>query len=296
VVKGIMRNIYKKVIYLVLIVCFGWLGHGCNIVNPPEQVPTYIHIDSFHFIRNPKFYDITGSHQVTTVWVYYNNNPIGTFDLPCTIPIVMNGDAKGTVQMAPGILVNGMNSTVPAYPFYTIDTFQFNANPGKIINHTPVTQFSSGAKITKLSYFEGTVDFLPLDGTLPITNVSDDSLVFEGLKSGSILLASSSDSAIDGSAIPFPIPFSQRAFIEFDYKTDIPFYVGLQANEGTISSTPYFLAGINPSSTWKKFYMDAEDFVAHYQGTGYNFFIKASLPADKGRGRVLLDNIQLVTF
>ena len=81
-----------------------------NTINPKEQIPTYIHIDSIQFNANPALLGITKSHQITVAWVYYNNGLIGTYDLPATITVPMGGDSAGHLQVAPGIAINGLNN------------------------------------------------------------------------------------------------------------------------------------------------------------------------------------------
>ena len=295
-----MKQIYKQLILLAFILVCGLFGMGCNTINPKEQTPTYIHIDSFHFKANPLFH-VTASHQITTVWAYYNNNPVGVFDLPCTFPILTTpGDTMGKLELSAGVAVNGLNNSLSGYPFYAFDTSDFKVQAGKIINYTPTTEFFNNLSITTISNFEGLTHFglvAYTGGNIPMTVVNDDSLLFEGSGTGSILLSSPGDSSIDSTSKSFTIPFNKIAFIEFDYKCSVPFYVGMQSNQGSlISSTPYYLTGVNASDHWQKFYLNVGNFVSSFQGTDYNLYIKTSLPDGYTRGRVLIDNIQLVTF
>jgi hypothetical protein len=289
-----MKHIYFRFIYFAFFLIFGFAWLGCNVINPHEQVPTYIHIDSFRFTANP-LVRAASSHQITQVWAYYDNNPVGVFDLPCTFPINTNGATTGQLELSPGVVVDGLNDLLSGYPFYEFDTSTIVSAPGKVINYLPKTTMFSTVKSYTISNFEGNTGFALWGGDQPMTIVND-SAVFEGHGSGSILLSAVGDSSVDSTVIPFAIP-TGSAFIEFNYKSDLQFYVGLQANQGTlISTTPYYLAGINPSKTWQKFYLSVADFAAQYKGTTYNLYIKTSLSAGITQGRLLLDNIQLLTF
>ena len=294
-----MLRIYTRLVQLTFIYFCCLFLQGCNVINPKEQVPTYIHIDTFKFDVNPLKTDITTSHQITQVWAYYNNNPIGQFDLPATFPIMTGGDTgTGQLELAPAIIVDGLNNLLGVYPFYQYDTFTFAIQPGKIINHLPHTSYFSNIKVVKISDFEGPVNFSKWAGNIPMVRVTDASMVFEGYGSGSITLNAVGDSSIDSSTVtPFAIPKGAAAFIEINYKSDVIFYLGLQANLSTvISSTPYFLAGISPSDHWQKFYLNVAEFAGQYQGDSYTLYIKAVLSAGQTHGRLLLDNIQLITF
>ena len=47
---------------------------------------------------------------------------------------------------------------------------------------------------------------------------------------------------------------------------------------------------------WKKFYLSLKDFVAQYNGDYYLIYLKAVLPDGYQKGKVLLDNIQLLSY
>ena len=290
-----MRKIYVGL--LVFFGCFMLLISGCNLINPHENTPTYIHVDSFIFTTTPNL-NISTSHSITSVYAYYNNVNIGTFDLPCTIPIMATG--TGTLELAPAIIQDGLNSLVSLYPYYTSDDYSFTAQPGKIINHNPTTHYYPGTKKTTISEFAfGNTNFSLVKGNRPMFAVyNKDSLVFEGDASGEIVLQAVGDSSVDSSKIQFAIPLNQnQVYIEFDYKSTIPFYVGLGANLSSyVTTDPYYLAGISPIDHWQKFYFQVTDFAGRALATSYTLYIKAVLGTGQTNGRLLIDNIQLVTF
>ena len=215
--------------------------------------------------------------------------------------------ASGTqsLQFEPIIAVNGQNNMLDAYSYYTIDTSTLVANPGHIVNYTPKTGFYSAAKVTNIANFEKDSDtgFDPWGGDQVLIRVSGDTLGLIGsTHSGLIQLNAIGDSSVDSTKKPFGIP-DGAAFIEFDYKSTIPFYIGLQANlSSKITSTPNYLIGVNPSpgNGWQKFYLEVDGFTAQAQsgitGVTYNLYIKAVLADGQTSGRLLIDNIELVTF
>jgi len=289
-----MSKIYKKLIQLLFILFIGCVFFGCNNYSQ-QPVPTYIHVDSFSFKQTYGFGVTT--HQITAVWAYYNNSPIGSFDLPATFPVIATGN--GTLELSPAIAIDGLNSLMGVYPFYKIDTFNFTAQPGKIITHEPSTQYYSDAIDTPISNFKfGRTGFAVWEATgTPMTIVTTDSLTINGSPVGCITLnAGTVDSVIDSSTSAFSIPTNTPAFIEIDYKCDVPFAMGLQTNLDGIYTSPYYIGGVYPSNTWQKFYLSVADFAAQYKGTSYNFYIKAVLPYGQSSGKIYLDNIQLLHF
>jgi hypothetical protein len=290
-----MLHICIRLKYLSFLFFCCLLWQGCNVINPAEPIPTYIHIDSFHFVGNRLLANVPTMSHITNVSVFYNNNPVGNFDLPATVPIIATG--TGRLQIAPGINVDGMNNLTGIDPFYQQDTsFAFTAQPGKILNFTPKTSFYNAVKPHLISsfvapnfgLFAGNIGMTILKGT--------DTSLLAGIPAGCIQLYAVGDSSVDSFQY-FPIPTGTAAYIEFDYKCSVPFYVGIRSNLGTVvSSTPFFLAGIFPSGYWQHFYLDVTDYVGQYPGDTYNFFIKAATDEGETSGRVLIDNIYLITF
>lgn len=287
-----MKFIYRKLI-LILIVVYFVICNGCNIINPAEIVPTYFHIDSFQVTTNIEYSSISYSHKIPNVWVYYNGNVVGVYDLPATFPIMAKGN--GTLSISPGIQVDGLSSELKVYPFYTVDTLNFDAQPGKTIQHNPkVTYYNKLNFRTLMDQYN--LGFEQNGGTTGIAFVSDVNLEFEPPKKcAGIILNTVNDSSIVCTTKTFPIP-SGPAFIEFNYYSTVPFYLGLQAFTNGATSEPYYLTGVYPNNGWGKFYLDVGSFNAKYQGNLYKLYIKAAVPAGQSNGRLLLDNIELVSF
>ena len=304
-----MSDRYKKLTGFILFACLTLIWQGCNIINPVEPIPTYIHIDSFKFQSNPALVglNLPTTHSISNVWVYYNNNPIGEFDLPCTIPIITNGTEQ--VELFPGVIVNGLNSLTGIYPFYTADTFTLVPQPGKTINVAPVTMYNTAVDydqgnqwisnflgITKFNWVEGSSPTIPMLAIPPIP-ANDSLVVGDGSYSGSVVFTVAGDSAIYESSDTFIIASTvQDAYVEFDYKSSLPFYVGLSSNlNATLGSSAYYLGGFYPSDTWQHVYLTVDGFVSQYPGSSYNFFVKTSMPSGQFYGRLLLAHIHLLT-
>ena len=269
--------------YILLLFFVGCIGVGCNKESEKAPVPTYVHVDSFTFTNNPLG---TSSHRITAVWAYYNNSPVGVFDLPATFPVITDGD-KGRLTLVPAIPMDGLNNFLTKYPFYKSDTSTLVSQPGKTINYTPVTGYYASVKFKKIADFNGITGFKLYSGSVPF--VVDNA-------TGSITLNRPNDTlSEDSSMVNFSLTLGQDAYIELDYKNTIPFYLGLQANLSGFSQKVY-LSGVNPVDNWRKFYLSLKDFEGQYQASNYTLYIKTYLGSDQTTGKVLLDNIQLVYF
>lgn len=285
----------KFLLFLVPVVLS---GVGCNVVNPVEDVPTYIKIDSFNFIINDPAKEGSPAHGITSVWIYYNNNPIGTFDLPCNVPVITEGD-KGMISVVPGITLNGLVDLQPQYPFFKFDTTTLYTNPGKVQQFTPRGEYISSAKFPYKEDFEVGNSFQALYPDLTndttIRRNTNKDYVLNGGGSGYIELSDAFPYSESISNTGFPIPLGE-AFLEISYKCSVPFEVGMYntLNEGVDAYN--YIMGVKATDTWKKMYIELGTYTGNYKGKDHKVLIRAELPEGQSSGYVAIDNIKVVTF
>lgn len=281
-----------KIINLFFVTIIWWSVQGCNIVNPPEDIPTYIHIDSFTFNNPDPLRTGSASHAIGSVWVYYNNSSIGVFDLPADVPVIAKG--RGALQIAPGVTQNGLQSYQGAYPYYLMDTFAFDAAPTQTFHHKPQTQYIQSALFPWMEDFETASKFTPLttDGIniIPV----DGSDPYMGTKYGLISLPNAGDSTEVISQIAFDKP-SSATFCELDYKSDVTVYMGLVAVTSTTAYSPYYIIALKPNAEWKKIYINLATYMGNNPALKYYVVLKAALPAGQQSGYAAFDNIKIVT-
>lgn len=270
--------------------------NACNIINPTEPTPTYIHIDSFSF----KSRDTLGSssHKITNVYAYFNNQPVGIFDLPVTFPVIAN--APGTISVLAGIDFQGLTGYEVSYPMYTADTVHIVPQPGKTINFSPKTVYASGVRMPFHEDFEsgaGDVTSFSIyaNGDTTIQSIATPGDVFEGRGSGVISLPQGKDSTTIAST-PMTLAYGINAYIEIDYKGNLPLVVGMSVllNSGPLYSE--FIIALKPQTTYKKIYIGLRDFVANNQGVNYQILFQTIKQSGITDGKVFLDNIKVVSF
>lgn len=285
-----INYLMKALLLLLTIISF----YSCNIINPSEPVPTYIHIDSFSFYNADPGKNGTSSHEVTSVFAYYNNSRLGVFLLPTNIPILASG--KGTLQVIPAVVVNGLSDYQNIYPYYTSDSLSFTATPGFTINYVPKTGYQSGLYVWKEDFENGN-GFINFNSDTNIAIVNQASgLVYEGKNSGYIYLKSPRKLSESINSTSFTLPGNAQSFLELNYKCTNTFEVGLITQDNTGSIYYEYIAGVKPSPVWRKFYVSLQSFAAKEQGKSYQLMIKAQLDDTTGTGTVQLDNIKVVHF
>lgn len=284
-----MRKIY---VFLLAVVGLGAFG-GCNIINPSEVVPTYFQVDSFDFTRGLQLGST--SRKITNIWVYFNNLPVGNFDLPARFPVI--ADATGQLTIFPGIDAGGMRSSPVINPLYLGDTMTFNPAPGTIIPYTPRTGYNILAKLYFEETFNGTNSFTKYGGDTSIDRTSDISKVFEGAGSGRIWLPPGKDSSlIVGGAIPM-LPRGVDAYLELDYKSTATLRIGMLSflKNGSIEYVEQII-GLNPRNSWRHIYINIKNFIAAFEGTYYKVFIRADKPTGQAEAEVLIDNVKVISY
>lgn len=286
------------VLFVAVLCCLGWTT-GCNVINPEEKVPNYVHIDSFTF--NAPAYSAfgSGSHKITNVWVYYNNNPIGVFDLPVTFPVIVD-QPGGTLTVVPGVDMNGFHSQNTIYPFYATDSIHLTPNPGVVQNWDPHTGYTSTAKMLWTEDFETGNSFTKLDGDTTLMRTTDPNLVFEKKGSGYIYmdtLFSLSENVTNSSNVFVPT-VGATTYIEIDYKSTAQLQIGLMAEFTNADPQWYYIAGVKPHPDgWNKLYVNATDFINAYEGYQYRVVVGTGLPDGvQNQGWVLIDNIKVISY
>lgn len=285
-------TIYVFSIAVLLVIGFG----SCNIINPSETTPTYVQIDSFTFSGVQRG---SSSHKISNVWVYFNNSPVGNFDLPAKFPVIAN--APGTLLVAPGIDYDGLISQELVYPLYAGDSMHLSPAPGTVVSFKPKTGYLTSSELKFEETFESSpVLFSRYDGDTTIVRTYTPDEVYEGGASGAIYLIPGQDSAIVVSSdIAKAITPGADAYIELDYKGSLTLRVGMYATNNTSGEVATKqLIGIRPRNDWGKFYIDIKEFIGTHQDATYKVLIRADRgDLDKTKsGSLFIDNIKVVSF
>jgi hypothetical protein len=277
-----------KSFYIVTAFLLGMFWMGCKMINPSEKIPTYVHIDSFAF-RQPSAGQGTASHDITSVSVYYNNNPVGFFDLPATFPVITTGDS-GVLTLSPAVTVNGLHDFQSTYQYYTFDNKILKTNPGKVATMLDTTGYNTLAHFPWSDDFESGNGFTNIGGGNLVvdTNAAD---VFEGHRCGRIdMQPDSTFLAVAGKS--FSMDPGGQTYLELNYRCSTAFEIGVQALNSTGGDATVFLVGGYPNPNgWKKMYISIQAVAQQYPNGQYYILIKGLQGTG---GYILLDNLKVV--
>jgi hypothetical protein len=264
--------------------------NSCKVFDKEEDIPAYIHIDHFDLTTDPAT-EGSSSHKITDAWVYLDDQLLGCYELPATLPVLASGEHE--IKVRGGIKQNGISSTRVQYPFYTFYTTTVNFVPGNTTTLQPVVSYFQGTTFKWLENFESSGTTI---ATGPYTSdtsvVQQSTVVFEGNKSGAVTLTASRPAFFCSSAASYSLPAGeQKTWLELNYKTDHVFTVGVVSYNPSLSN--YETIALYPTDgSWNKIYIDLSPQVSGHSGP-FNISF-AMLLTEGTSANLYLDNIKLV--
>jgi hypothetical protein len=263
------------------------------------DIPTFVQIDEFDFTT----VDTQGSASsfIRDVWVYENNEFLGAYELPATVPII--GEGERQVTLFPGIREDGSSERPRLFFLYETDTFSYTAQPGEEVYYKPSTRYDDRIQFSFIESFEDgnlfTNDLAGQDSTGLVRTTEN---VFEGNFSGQITVTDSFPVVAVGTAETYG-PFFEngtQVFFEFDYNCDVPTtigYVGLNAQGLQVD---FLKVTLLPTEGWRKAYINFSEEFRLDQVVAAQLIIRIDLDDRFGetgsRGTAFFDNLKLIHF
>lgn len=299
------HRIFNKIQWLMVPGLFIIMLNSCDIINPEEDIPAYIRIETVEV----KTYIGEGSdsHNITDIWLSIDGNFLGVYPIPATIPVLEKGEHL--ISLQPGIKDNGINGTPEIYPFYVPIEISMNLEDNVTKTLTPVFEYSDNVQFSFIEEFEGTGHIFQEirigndDDKITLTTLPED--VFEGNHSALIKLDTASRIIEIGTISRYQAlgDNGYQTYLEVNYKSDVPVFFGLIGYEtiGSFGGTTLYENGFVESSEWKKIYFNLAKPVLTEGFEEYQVGFQAFIPQEDGNytqdsARVLLDNIKLVHF
>lgn len=284
---------------------------SCDIINPREEEPSWIRIDSFSLRPNPENAGSEGSlsHDIVDAWVFVDDEMIGIFELPVTIPILEEGKHKLTV--GPGIKVSTVSTLRDNYLFYEALTDEdFELKRGEITAVNPVVRYRSKGENYEYLVVE---DFNDPNKVIQFDTVSgsnagmeittDPALVFEGAGSGVINIGADDSVVVVKTRETFELPnLNKIVYMELNYYTDFEVTLGVYVNNNVYQDEIVDYLTLRPTTDsekkWKKAYVALTSVISNAANpVDYYFYFNVNFGDDgvAGKdGKVMIDNVKLL--
>jgi hypothetical protein len=269
---------------------------SCDIINPPEDIPSYIKIDTFK-VSIDNFEQGSESHMITDIWISAGGTNLGVYVMPFTIPSLETG--MQTLTIRPGVKMNGISASRKAYPFYEPYIVDVDLVPGEVITVSPVSTYKDECQFPIIEDFEDPgISFTYSDYT-DTTFVLQREVVHEGRASGAIFLTKE-DSAFEAwfnEDLELP-ENATPVLLEFDYLNNNGFEVGMYLMDGGVMEW-YGLVYVRPKDTWNRIYIDLGTTATYQYETDYyriSFRAIHEQEDEDVMGEIYLDNIKVIHY
>ncbi|MEM7104527.1 MAG: hypothetical protein AAF502_15430 [Bacteroidota bacterium] len=282
-----MKNNLFIGICLSLIVGLG----SCDLVNPAEQIPSYIHIEPYTLTTTP--FQGSDSHRITDAWVGVDGQLIGAYFLPATIPVLAEGSTEITIFA--GVIENGISATREIYPFFQEQITTVDLAPIEIDTIAPATSYRPEAQFVFIEDFEASNLFGDdLDGN-PASTMSISSInPFEGQSVGRISMIDDGNIAAVGTAIRYVLPKDGTPiFLELNYRCEVDFSIGIIGYSGGTGEQVLKLT-LTARDEWNKVYVSLDQEVIAIDADQYQIYFQAEKASTENEANVYLDNIKLL--
>jgi len=284
---------------------------ACN--QEEAQKPVYLIIDAIHLETD---YNEEGSaHQDITTVFFANDEPVGAYDLPAIVPVILN-EGNNRLLLYAGINTNGIQSfrsindaftplfidVVNPNTLGTLDTIvltdeQLTVNYRDNFNLVLVEDFDdpglnfestifSDTGIFKTNNPDSIFNFTPYGTSVPEPNSN----------SGLIILDGNNTFVELSSVVAYNLtPGAQNIYLEVSYKTNVNVGFGMIADYPGSGDAQDVTTVVFPQEDWNKIYINLiTEFQAFPGANGYKVLITARKPAGIAEARIYLDNIKLI--
>ncbi|HQP04468.1 MAG: hypothetical protein KBB11_08210 [Bacteroidales bacterium] len=286
-----MKLFYVAITFILLAAAM-----SCEIINPPEEIPSYISVDSVVLNTN---YSTQGSRveNITDAWVYVDDKLVGVFEIPFTVPVLASGQSE--IEIFPGIKNNGIAAERLIYPFMNFYSDNVELTPAEILKITPHFSY----KDVTFALLE---DFEDLGIAFQVSEQSDTSIMLvtgpDAMEGNSMFFAL--DSVRDvfecRSTELFELPLAKAVYLEMSFKTTDYFTFGLFARKYSNGSSIEIrdpIITFNPTSEWKTIYIDLSDCINdNSDAFDFRLYYTCARSDDQENDttRVYIDNVKLI--
>lgn len=243
----------------------------------------------------------TTTSKITDVWVYANDELLGSWELPARIPVLAEGST--TIKISPAVKRNGMYDDRFRYPFYTWWTGTVDLRSEEISYIQPQVEYQPDLDTWIETFEDPGFQFI-------VSEESDTTLIrFTPAQHPEVTQLEGSQAAggfVLDQAHPYVRIYSDQDFaptggpmvLEVDYSTNVQLTVGvmfLQSGTPIIEPFVYLVPTVDGDAVapvWNKVYIDLAP-IFNLGISQRDIYFEATAPS-QGVARVYLDNVKLV--
>ena len=304
-----MKRFFTSFLFLSLVMAVSLAS--CKKFEGSQTVPAYIRIDTLGLSCDYYTYG-ANTHAFVDAWLFVDDNPIGCFELPATIPILKEGSHK--VAVYAGIARDGIKDLRAQYPFVAPAEYaSVNLTPDSVVKLFPILNYYPNGDNLHVRWME---DF---DGgaiSLEATSQSDvginvvsgplawhDAGELYSTRSGKVVLYSDTTAFCIATKEAFTdLPTTGSAcMLEMDYKCSDTCALGMFYVDG-YAVTQYDIIRLRPTGPsgeepqqWKKIYINLGPYLVDNKDSDYfKFYLSSWYNRNEGTQYFYYDNLKLI--
>jgi len=264
----------------------------CNLINPEEEFPSYLYIDTIS-LNTIVATQGSNSHKITDAIVYVKGEFWGIYELPAKILYFGNDSTRIIVQ--PGIKENGNSFKRVAYPFYTTFIQKVWAAPLHIdtldisTSYTPSTVFLFNETFDAGNILEAE------DNHAPVEIETDPVNVLEGGRCVKMTMDTSFPIGVMRTISTYTLDANSvlDLYLEMNYRseTDMDIYF-----MGIIGSTVIqtYKVTIPDRDHWNKIYINFTPELLSIRPDQFRISINADHDVENTSTTIWIDNMKMV--
>ncbi len=288
---------------------------SCKKFKGSQEIPAYLRIEPWTLTTN---YEIEGAatQAITDAWVYVNGNLHGCFEfknhddgLYTMIPLLEKGEK--TLQIYPGVKMNGISSTRIQYPFYQPYKIKHTFVEGEMGSVSPSTKYYSVdstnvhfklmedfEEINNIKFYRIDTTYAPLEQISHRTNPNawmDPLDTINHYRSGHIHVGDSLTRFCIASGELTNLPaVGNYVMMEVDYKCDREMLIGMYIMSSQYGLQDKELYYLKATDTWKKAYINFSPTVTdNYNALYFKVYFRGHVSAGE-TADFYFDNIKLI--
>ncbi len=233
----------------------------------------------------------TGSHKITDLWLYVNDQFQGMYPVGKLMPIVSHNQPV-KINIFAGIKNNGISDTRIFWSFYQVLALDTFVDGGKSIERPITFKYNPFATFLWNEDFEGT-GFGIKKSDVSYTNfrVASPENSFEGRSIEMSLSGDSLVAQIESASSGFDLPeANSNVYLELNYKGNEEFVVGLLTDKGEHKPA----LNINPQENWNKIYVHLAPAINSVPYSNFHKIYIRLLKKNVDNPRIFIDNIKVI--
>ena len=265
---------------------------SCNPLATQGPEPAFLNISAIEFIHD--FEKGPRLHQIDHVEIFFENFSIGYYELPAEIAVIPTKEVSN-LTIRPAIRENGGKNTITVYNMMTSYIVDQTFEAFETYEINPQVDYASNVVFDLVETFESsnsmTFDLDGIDSTMLVRTTKDAN---DGSYSGLLSSENGRDILVGSDFLFTDLDNDRRdVFIEFEYRNDIPFEIGMYAFGGGNSLEIPYIFTFPARAQWNKVYLNFTPAIFNIPSEGYRIFLRTN-SSSSFLSEVFIDNLKLL--